>query len=156
MRKGISESEHNNSMTDIMSKEQRSYRMSLVRCRDTAFERSFLRILSAELYPLGYRYRKHCRAVTGTPDVVFHRYRTAIFLDSDFWHGRNYDPRSSRMSPFWRSKIERNIARDIQVNRTLRRDGWTVLRFGEKDLKRRPFLAVRKIQAAIAKRTLSD
>lgn len=132
-------------MPDIMSKAQRSRHMALVRSRNTRFELAFLRLVSAALYPLGYRYRKHCRNVFGTPDIVFPRYRLAVFIDSDFWHGRNYDPVTTRMTPFWRAKIERNIDRDREVNRKLRRQGWVVLRLGEGDIKKRPGAAVEKI-----------
>lgn len=136
-------------MPDVMSKAQRSRLMSLVRSRNTRFELQLLRLLSAELYPLGYRYRKHCRSVFGTPDVVFHRYRVAVFLDSDFWHGRNYKKLAPRMSPFWCRKIERNIVRDRAVNRALRREGWVVLRFGETLVKKRPMSVVRRIRTAL-------
>jgi DNA mismatch endonuclease Vsr len=136
-------------MPDVMSKEQRSRLMSLVRCRNTRFELSFIRLVSAELYPLGYRYRKHCRHMFGTPDLVFAKFKLVVFLDSDFWHGRNYRKLADQMSPFWRQKIERNIERDRQVNRRLRRQGWTVLRFGEKLLKQNPVSAVARIKIAL-------
>ena len=71
--------------------------MALVRSRNTSFELTFLRLVSAELYPLGYRYRKHCRRVFGTPDIVFHKFKLAIFIDSDFWHGRNYKLLADKM-----------------------------------------------------------
>ncbi len=139
-------------MADIMSKEQRSRHMGLVRGRNTQFELEFLRMLSGSVYPLGYRYRKHHRGVFGTPDVAFVRYRVAVFLDSDFWHGRNYDPSSSKMNAFWRAKIERNIARDIEVDRQLRQENWNVLRFGEKEVKKTPEEAIRAILAALPTR----
>jgi DNA mismatch endonuclease Vsr len=137
-------------MPDIMSKEERSVRMGRVRCSNTAFEQCFLRVLSAEVYPLGYRYRKHYRRAFGTPDVAFVKQRIAVFLDSDFWHGRSYDPRTSRMSPFWKQKIERNIARDREVNRELRRSGWRVLRFGQTTLTKKPEAAARRVLSALA------
>lgn len=139
-------------MPDVMSKEQRSRHMSLVRGQNTRFELELLRLVSAELYPLGYRYRKHCRSLFGTPDVVFAKYKVAVFLDSDFWHGRNYEKLAPRMSPLWRAKIERNMQRDQQVNRKLRRDGWTVLRFGEIQVKKRPLSVVQRIRVALEKR----
>ncbi len=119
--------------------------------RNTRFELDLIRVLSRELYPLGYRYRKHLRSVVGTPDVVFVRDRVAVFLDSDFWHGRNYDRLAERMTLPWRLKIERNMHRDREVNRRLRSDGWTVLRFGERQVKRRPELVVARIKSALAK-----
>ena len=126
--------------------------MGLVRSRDTRLEVEFLRLLSAILYPLGYRYRKHCRSVYGTPDVVFHRFKLAIFIDSDFWHGRNYKLLADRMNPFWRKKIERNMERDRQVARKLRHRGWSVLRFGERQIKRRPLTAIAHIKRKLIER----
>jgi DNA mismatch endonuclease Vsr len=136
-------------MPDIMSKKQRSRHMSLVRGRNTRFEIDLLRFVSAELYPLGYRYRKHCRNLFGTPDIVFAKYKVAVFLDSDFWHGRNYKKLKPRMKSFWRKKIERNMERDQQVNRKLRRAGWKVLRFGETQVKKSPHSVVGRIKAAL-------
>jgi DNA mismatch endonuclease (patch repair protein) len=136
-----------------MSKTERSRHMALVRSRNTNFELVFLRLVSAELYPLGYRYRKHCRRVFGNPDVVFHRYKLAIFIDSDFWHGRNYKLLSERMNLFWREKIERNMERDRQVDRKLRRNGWSVLRFGERQIKRRPLTAIARIKRKLKERS---
>jgi DNA mismatch endonuclease (patch repair protein) len=139
-------------MPDWMSKDERSRHMSLVRSRNTRFELTIMRLISAHLYPLGYRYRKHYRGAPGTPDIVFVRQRIAIFLDSDFWHGRNYQQLKARMNPFWRSKIERNIEKDRQVNRTLRHEGWIVLRFGERQVKTRPEAVLRRIKAKLEER----
>lgn len=139
-------------MPDIMSKAQRSRHMARVRSRNTNFERTFLRLLSAVLYPQGYRYRKHCRGVFGTPDIVFHKFKLAIFMDSDFWHGRNYNVLADRMSAFWRKKIERNMERDRQVARKLRRSGWSVLRFGERQIKKRPLSAIARIEHKLKER----
>lgn len=138
-------------MADIMSKEQRSRHMALVRCRDTRFELDLMKLLSAELYPLGYRYRKHHRATLGTPDIAFVSKRVAVFLDSDFWHGRNFHRLEARMSEQWREKIRTNMRRDRQVNRRLRKEGWVVLRFGETEVKKRPLSVVLRVKAALQK-----
>ena len=138
-------------MPDRLSKRQRSRLMSLVRGRNTRFELLFLRSLSAEIYPMGFRYRKHCRSIFGTPDIAFPKYKIAIFLDSDFWHGRNYNELVGRMNAFWRGKIERNMERDREVNLKLRGDGWTVLRFGEREVKKAPTMVVRRISAALVR-----
>jgi len=120
--------------------------MAAVRSRNTGFELGIIRLLSAELYPLGYRYRKHYKGAKGTPDIAFVRQRIAVFFDSDFWHGRNYHRLKSRMNGFWRAKIERNMERDRQVDRALRRRGWSVLRFGESQIKARPQSVVHKVR----------
>src|SRR5581483_3530711 len=117
-------------MPDAMSKDQRGRLMAAVRGRNTRFELTMMRALSAELYPIGYRYRKHYRRLRGTPDLAFVGHRLAVFLDSDFWHGRNYPKLKPRMNAFWRAKIEQNMKRDRSVDRALRRQGWSVLRFG--------------------------
>ena len=139
-------------MPDTMSKVQRSQHMALIRDRNTRFELAFLRLVSAELYPLGYRYRKHCRHVFGNPDFVFPKFKLAVFIDSDFWHGRNFKRLAARMTPFWREKIERNMERDRQVNRKLRRQGWSVLRFGEGEVKKRPSAAIERIKRKLGAR----
>jgi DNA mismatch endonuclease (patch repair protein) len=139
-------------MPDVLSKEKRSRLMAAVRDRNTQFELAMMRTLSAELYPLGYRYRKHYRPLRGTPDIVFVKYRVAVFLDSDFWHGRNYKLLKPRMSAFWRAKIKRNIQRDRQVDRALRRKGWSVLRFGEAQIKTRPLSVVKKVKSKLKRR----
>jgi len=128
--------------------------MAAVHSRNTGFELGIMRILSAELYPLGYRYRKHYRRLGGTPDIVFVRHRIAIFLDSDFWHGRNYHRLKPRMNTFWRAKIERNMLRDKEVDRTLRKAGWRVMRFGEVEIKKYPAKIVEKIKKQLKKAEL--
>jgi len=138
-------------MPDWMSKAERSHHMGLVRSRNTRFELVMMRRLSAELYPLGFRYRKHYRAAKGTPDVAFVGRRIAVFFDSDFWHGRNYPRLKSRMNAFWRAKIERNMERDKEVNRALRKDGWTVMRFGESQIKIDAAKVVSKIKKQLMK-----
>jgi DNA mismatch endonuclease, patch repair protein len=136
-------------MSDVMSREQRSRLMAAIRGRNTRFEVTMMRALSSVLYPLGYRYRKHYRRLPGTPDIVFVKHRVVVFLDSDFWHGRNYQRLKPRMNAFWRAKIERNIQRDRQVDRALRRQGWSVLRFGEVRIKTRPLSVVQKIKSKL-------
>lgn len=111
--------------------------MASIKSRDTKFEIAFLELLSAQVYPKGHRYRKHYRGVTGNPDLAFVKHKLAVFLDSDFWHGRNYKKLEPRLkNEFWRTKIKRNISRDKEVNRALRNSGWTVLRLGEKQIKK--------------------
>jgi DNA mismatch endonuclease (patch repair protein) len=142
-------------MSDFMSKGERSRHMSLVHCRDTRLELEFFRLVSAALYPMGFRYRKHCRHVFGTPDLVFAKFKLAVFVDSDFWHGRNYAVLADRMTPFWREKIETNMRRDRRVNRRLRDEGWIVLRFGERLVKKSPLIAVERIKRQLKARCLS-
>ena len=88
--------------------------------------------LAKALWNLGHRYRKNDKSVFGKPDLTFKRIKVAIFVDSEFWHGNNwnvhkYDHKTNK--EYWYNKIERNIARDKLVNQTLSKEGWKVLRF---------------------------
>jgi hypothetical protein len=81
---------------------------------------------------------------------VFRHARVCVFLDSDFWHGWQY-PRWKHLlkTEFWRTKIQRNRARDKQVTRKLRREGWTVLRFWEHNLGKNIESAVASVASTI-------
>lgn len=88
--------------------------------------------LAKALWKNGHRYRKNDRSVFGTPDLTFKQIKIAIFVDSEFWHGKNWKQRKhdhKTNKKFWHNKIETNIARDKIVNRTLTKEGWQVLRF---------------------------
>lgn len=102
-------------MPDILTPEQRSYCMSKVRSKDTSPERA----VRSALHRLGYRFRKHVKDLPGKPDIVFTRRKVAVFVDGDFWHGFGFESWGGKLSPKWRSKIERNMARD--QGRDLRR-----------------------------------
>lgn len=121
-------------MTDRITKEQRSKNMRAVKNKDTGIERS----LRKALWEKGYRYRKNCRDVYGKPDIVFKKQKLAIFCDSKFWHGYDWEVQKETIKSnrdFWIPKIERNIMRDKEVNDRLKLEGWTILRFWEDQIK---------------------
>lgn len=139
-------------MADMFTREKRSEIMSHIRSRDTKLEIDFFKLLSAELYPKGYRYRKHYSRLPGKPDVVFVGYKVAVFLDSDFWHGYNFKKLKQRLpKEYWQNKIEGNLRRDKKTNTALHKAGWTVLRFWEHQVKSSPQVAIRKIVATLKK-----
>jgi len=93
--------------------------------------------LAKALFARGYRYRKNDKSVYGKPDLTFKKIKIAIFVDSEFWHGKDWDIRKhdhKSNKDFWITKIERNIERDKEVNLHLLKDGWKVLRFWNKKL----------------------
>ncbi|RPI66549.1 MAG: very short patch repair endonuclease, partial [Ignavibacteriae bacterium] len=99
--------------------------MQAVKSKDSEIEL----LLRRELWRLGVRYRKHVRSVIGHPDICIKKYRLAIFIDSEFWHGKDWKDRKSDFKSnrsFWIGKIERNIQRDIEVNKALLESGWAV------------------------------
>lgn len=109
--------------------------MSCIRGKDTGIELA----LREELRRRHLHYRKNVAGLPGKPDVVFAQHKLAVFCDGEFWHGRNWARRKTdfkRNKAFWVAKIERNMARDHEVNRTLRAQGWSVLRIWESDIKR--------------------
>ena len=139
-------------MADVFSKKERSRIMSLIRAKNTKLETDFLKKLSAKLYPKGIRYRKHFAKLAGKPDVVFNGMKIAVFIDGDFWHGKDFTKRGRKYAPYWKKKIAGNMARDAKHTATLKKMGYKVLRFWGSDIKRKPEVAVRRIEQVIHQR----
>lgn len=100
---------------DVLTPEQRRRCMQSNKGKGTKPEIAFGRLM----WSAGIRYRKHPKGVPGTPDFCIRKYRMAIFVDGEFWHGRDWPrkkPTIKNNRDFWIAKIERNIARDISVN----------------------------------------
>lgn len=113
---------------DRHTKEQRRKNMQAVKNKDSKIEV----MLRSELWKRGLRYQKNVNAIFGKPDIVFKGKKVAVFCDSEFWHGYNWEERKKDFKShqeFWIPKIERNIKRDIEVTKQLESEGWTVLRF---------------------------
>lgn len=113
---------------DKFSKEVRSKIMSAIKGKDTKEEV----LLSKALWHNGYRYRKNNKSVFGRPDLTFKKYKIAIFVDGEFFHGYNWEERKHKIQSnreYWIPKIERNIQRDKDVNKYLIENGWKVIRF---------------------------
>ena len=112
-------------MADVHTKEQRSYNMSQIKSKGTKPEYK----LKRKIYSEGLRGYRLNYKLTGKPDIVFTRSKLAIFVDGCFWHkcSKCYiEPKSNKA--FWLNKIDNNIKRDKQVNKILKREGWSVLR----------------------------
>jgi DNA mismatch endonuclease (patch repair protein) len=110
--------------------------------------------LRRELWQRGLRYRLHVLALPGKPDIVFPKHRVVVFCDGDFWHGRHLQARLERLasghnSAYWRAKILRNVERDKEHTRQLRREGWCVLRFWETEIIRSPGHICDQIQVTL-------
>ncbi len=96
-------------------------------------------MLMKELWARGLRYRKNVNGIFGKPDIVFLGKKVAVFCDSEFWHGYNWEERKNDFKSrreFWIPKIERNMERDKEVTETLESQGWTVFRFWGNDIKK--------------------
>ena len=128
-------------MTDVFSKEKRSQVMSLIRSKDTSIERKVFRFLRRKkLY-----FKTHYSNAEGNPDIALPRRKKAVFIDGDFWHGRDYKYRKNKLPDYWKSKIEGNKKRDIRHNRSLKSTGWKVLRIWEHDLEKNEKSTLNKI-----------
>ena len=122
---------------DNHTKEQRHRNMSAVKCKDSDIEL----ILRRELWCRGLHYRKNCTKILGKPDIVFISKKVAVFCDSEFWHGYDWENRKNDIKSrkdFWLPKIEQNMSRDVFVTNQLKKDGWTVFRFWGSEIKKNP------------------
>lgn len=121
-------------MADTHSKEARSMNMSKIRSKNTKPEL----IVGKYLFSRGLRYRKNVRDLPGTPDFVFKKFKTVVFVNGCFWHhhdcGRFVWP--STNTEYWRRKIEANINRDNTNYFLLQEQGWKVLVVWECQLKK--------------------
>ena len=122
-------------MADNLTAEQRKKNMQHIKSKDTKIEVS----LRKELWKRGYRYRKNYSGLPGKPDIVIAKYKIAIFCDSEFFHGKEWEVLKPRLekannSDYWLKKISRNRERDEEINKQLLFQGWTVIRFWGKDI----------------------
>src|SRR5690554_1671604 len=123
-----------NEESGFYTTKKRSKMMSKVRGKNTKSELLFRKALWAK----GVRYRMDSKKLPGKPDISIQKYKLAIFIDGEFWHGYNWPERKKTIKSnlaFWIPKIERNMQRDIEVNQQLQDMGYTVFRFWEKEIK---------------------
>ncbi|WP_281227624.1 very short patch repair endonuclease [Flavobacterium aquiphilum] len=132
------------------SKEQRSKIMRAIRSTNTKDE---VRLAKA-LWSLGYRYRKNNKTVFGKPDLTFKQLKIAIFVDSEFFHGKDWEDRKKPQTntEFWQKKIERNIQRDVEVTNYLESQNWKVIRFWSHEIEKKLEDCIDIIQQEIALR----
>ncbi len=120
---------------DNHTPEQRRKNMQAVKNKDSQIEI----MLRKELWKRGLRYQKNCTKIFGKPDIVFKGKKVAIFCDSEFWHGYDWENKKNEIKSkrdFWIPKIERNMERDIEVTQRLNCEGWIVIRFWGNEIKK--------------------
>lgn len=134
---------------DKFPKETRSKIMSSIHSKDTKIEL----LLRSLLWKEGLRYKTHYM-IKGNPDIVFTRQKVAVFIDGDFWHGWQWKKLKSKLkNRFWVDKITRNMERDKEVNKELKKQGWRVIRIWEHSIKRDVHKCAELIQAEIESRS---
>lgn len=107
--------------------------MSNVKLKDGNAEQ----LLAKRLWHLGYRYRKNDKRFPGSPDIAILGYKIAVFVDGEFWHGKDWETRKERLQrnrEYWIEKIEENMARDARADKELLNKGWVPVHFWEKEV----------------------
>ena len=142
---------------DRLTKEQRHRNMSNIKNKDTSIE---LKLRKA-LWKKGYRYRKNYNKLPGKPDIVLTKYRIAIFCDSEFFHGKDWEKlklqlEKGKNSEFWINKISKNIERDEKIEKELNFMGWTVLRFWGKDINKNVDECIKVVEEKIFDNMTAD
>lgn len=132
---------------DVHTPEQRSKNMAAIKSKATKCEVA----LGKAMWKAGLRYRKNNKKVFGKPDFTFKKYKVAVFVDSEFFHGKDWETRKkpATNAEFWQKKITRNIERDKEVNEYLLANGWKVIRFWSNDVKKNLDGCVEKVIKAI-------
>lgn len=118
-------------MPDHMTPEQRSRAMKAVKLENGPLER----LVQGELRKIGLHFRRNCKDLKGSPDIVFVKQKVAVFVDGDFWHGWRLPAWEHKLSGFWRSKLRANRKRDRKNFKSLRAVGWTVIRLWEHQIR---------------------
>ena len=134
-----------------------SNNMRKIHSKDTSIEL----LLRKALWHKGYRYRKNYKALPGAPDIVLTKYKIALFCDSEFFHGKDWEILKLRLengknADFWIKKIERNRNRDYENDKKLLFLGYTVLHFWGQDISKHTDECLQTIEEAIWDTKFSD
>ena len=145
------------SKVDRLTKEQRHKNMKNIKSKDTSIELK----LRKELWRRGYRYRKNYTELPGKPDIVLTKYKIAIFCDSEFFHGKDWEVLKPQLekgknADFWIKKISKNQQHDDDINKQLQFLGWTVIRFWGKDIMNKTDECVQVIEENIFEQKYND
>lgn len=136
---------------DKLTPEQRKKCMRANKSKGTKPELA----LAKAMWALGLRYRKNSGSIFGKPDFSFKKYKVAVFVDGEFWHGKDWEQRKAEIKgnrEFWIAKIERNIRRDMEVTGRLKAEGWTVLRFWSNDVVKNTICCAEKVKEIVQAR----
>ena len=111
---------------DKMSKKKRSKVMRSIKSSDTSIELKVRGVLPAGFVP---QYKFACNA-----DFAYVREKVAVFVDGNFWHGKDFDKKKHKYNKHWQDHIQGNIDRDRRNRKMLERAGWVVLSYWEDEV----------------------
>ena len=137
---------------DDLTPEQRRKNMQAIKSKDTTIELA----LRKALWHKGIRYRKNFKGLPGKPDIAITKYKIAVFCDSDYWHGYDWENRNQRIKSnreYWIPKIERNMQRDKEVTKALEDAGWKELRFWEFQIRKELDSCVEAVYKTVKERS---
>lgn len=131
--------------------------MSRIRGKDTSIEVALRRALWAK----GYRFRKNYKELPGSPDIALIKYKIAVFCDSEFFHGKDWDVLKAKLEKgknpgYWTKKIQRNMERDQEKDKVLRFEGWTVIHFWGKEILKNTDECIKVIEETIFDLKMSE
>lgn len=116
-------------------------------------------MLAKALWHKGYRYRLNYKKLPGSPDIAITKYRVAVFVDGEFWHGQNWQERKTRLRSnreYWIEKIEENIARDARNDDLLSYQGWSIIHLWEKEVLKDLDKCVKYVEDAVVKQIVES
>ncbi|MFA5063165.1 MAG: very short patch repair endonuclease [Candidatus Omnitrophota bacterium] len=120
-------------MVDTVTREIRSKTMRAIRSKGTTPENIFAR----ELRKQKIYFSQHAKSIIGQPDFVLRKRKLVIFVDGCFWHKcRKCFRKPATNIKFWSEKIAANVKRDKMVNSYLKKEGWTVIRIWEHEIRK--------------------
>ncbi len=129
---------------DVHTPEQRSRNMAAVKSKGTRPEKTLFKLL----YENGFKFETYAD-LPGRPDVTFPKNKIALFIDGEYWHGKNFELWNGQLSEFWLKKIGDNIKRDRRNDRHLRNQGWKVIHFWGRYVLRYPERTINRIRKAV-------
>ncbi|MCY4540801.1 MAG: very short patch repair endonuclease [Rhodobacteraceae bacterium] len=122
-------------MADTVDQSTRSRIMARIGSKNTKPELTLRKALHAR----GLRYRLHSPNVAGRPDLVFAKYRAAVFVHGCFWHrhpGCPFATTPATRTDYWLKKFSGNVRRDAETRKRLAATGWRVAVIWECSLKK--------------------
>ncbi|MFH1394865.1 MAG: very short patch repair endonuclease [Candidatus Omnitrophota bacterium] len=125
--------------------EERSRLMSKIRSNNTKPEVLFRK----KLWGSSIRFSRKESTMPEKPDIVLNKHKIAIFIDGEFWHGYRWEEKKKKLKAnrgYWIPKIGKNILRDRQNNRKLKKAGWKVVRFWEHQINKDTEKCLQKIK----------
>lgn len=116
-------------------------------------------LLAKALWHKGYRYHKNDKRLPGSPDIAILKYQIAVFVDGEFWHGKDWEVRRERLKSnreYWIEKIEENMARDLRNDQLLTQTGWMPIHFWEKEVMKNLPACIAEIEEMILSRLIDS